>query len=222
VVVSLFSTNAFAKERAGSIGAYQRNREALQKLKEEDPKAAAELFSQGRALDPESGTLGFNEGSSRYRAGDFEESLHASEAAQARADQEGNPELYSASAYNRGAALEKLGKKEDAARAYLDGLRKAEAAKLTDLADELRRKLEQVQQDKKQQQQQQEDGEGGHPQQPQQQQQQQARRFRSDALTREDAERIMKELANREQGLREKLGKPKGRHGREQNLEKDW
>jgi rubrerythrin len=101
-------------------------------------------------------------------------------------------------------------------------LRKAESANLSELAQELRRKLEQVQQPKNEQQQQQQNQEGnpGDPQQQQQsQQQQQAKRFRSDSLTREDAERIMKELANREQGLREKLGKPKRRS---EDLEKDW
>lgn len=219
-----------AEERAGSLGAYQRNREALSKLKNQDPKTAADLFGEARALDPDSRVLPYNQGVSRYQSGDFERSLEAAEDAQTKADAGNDPDLFASSAYNRGAALEKLGKSEEAARAYLEGLRRADEAQLSDLSKKLRKKLEQVQQQKQQQKQQQgqqqekdQQGEGQGGQQQTQSQQSQGRRFRSDQLTREDAERIMKELANREQGLKQKLGKPKRSGSDPKNgPEKDW
>lgn len=236
--------------RQPPLGAYLDNEKGIQAFKDGKLEEAEKKFGNAQARDPNLPELQFNQGIIQLEKGDVDTAAQAFVDAAQTAARLGDPALESRSLYNLGGALGKKGDVQGAVGSYLGAIASAQRAKDAQLEADARRNLELlIQERQKQKQQEQKDGKSKddqekkegqeNPNQDQKDKKDESaqaknqpkkyedpsksrrRQFRSTKLSKEDAERVMAELSNRERELQGKLKKQKGNPGQEMN-EKDW
>jgi Ca-activated chloride channel homolog len=228
-----------AAAAAPPLDAYLENEKGLKAYGEGKVDEARQHFGSAQALDPSSPELEYNQGVVQLEQGDPES------AAQSFSRAMRDPRLAGKSLYNLGNALAKKGDVKGAIQSYLGSIGAAQRLKDADLESDARKNLELlIQQQQQQKQQSQNDQDQKDPKQDQQKDQGQddpkkqdnqaqnqpkrfrddskerrGKRFKSEKLKPEDAERVMAELQEKERELQAKLKK---QNGNPQPNAKDW
>lgn len=238
----LFSAEAQAKD---TVGSYYQNQKGLEAFSKGDLDQAKEYFNRAQQSDESRTELKFNQGVVELQKKNIEGALENFSGSAEAALSKNNPSLAARSFYNLGATLEGKGDTDSALGAYLNALEAAQKAKDPEFESDVRKKIElMTRQDEKKQKQKPEGDEGKNGQDPQgksgdksdkdssskkdKQDQGQApkhfkdppsggKMFKSQKLSKEDAERVMNELSERDRQLQQKLKKQKG----PANLDKD-
>lgn len=166
-------------------------------------------YQRAEVLEPDATAIHFNIGNTYYRLGKYQEAL--SELSLAAIDR--SPERKAAALYNMGNALYRAGRLDEAIASY----------KLALLANpndrQAKENLEFCLKKKKEQQQQDSTGQQQPQQQPQPEQKQQERRPQPQSgMSRDQAERILQAVENKERKTQKEAHRPR----RRQQVEKDW
>jgi Ca-activated chloride channel family protein len=224
------------------VGAYMENERGVDAFKDGKIDEAKKKFGAAQALDPSRPELQFNQGVIQLKEGDVDGAIEGFAGAARGAQGRESPRLEGEALYNLGGALTQKQDYSGAIRSYLGAIDAARRAEDGALEDDARKNIEllikKIKQQKQQQQQRSKDGKS-QDQQPQSGdekedkggEKEQAQRyketpkdkrrdqFRSLKLSKEDADRVMAELSNRERDLQIKLNKQRGRP---QSQQKDW
>ncbi|MGK5085937.1 VWA domain-containing protein [Bdellovibrionota bacterium FG-2] len=222
-----------------SLPVYLENKRGLEAFQEGKMDEAKQRFGAAQAQDPALPELDFNSGVIQLNEGNADGAAQAFQ----NSAQKGNEELKAKSLYNLGLALSKKGDVPSAVQSYAGAIQSAQQAKNPQVEADARKNIEllikQEQQKKQQQKDQQKDKQKDSQKEQQKEQEKQKEKqqqqkpgkyqetsaeakkdqFKSKHLSKEDAERVMAELSNREKDLQAKLKKQKGK---QQSNPKDW
>jgi Ca-activated chloride channel homolog len=231
-----FSLPSYAK-KSPPLSAYLENERGMKAFQKGEIEKARKKFNAAQALDPLRPELQFNQGVMRLQEGNKEGAIQDFSGALENARQWHDPNLIGSSAFNLGHALTQKGDVPGAVRAYLDAIEAAKLAKNPELENAARKNLELLaevrKQQKKDQNQSKENSESSESTENSKEKQttddkknykdpSKSRRkkdFQSQKFSKEDAERVMAELSNREKELQAKLKKQKGN---QKTVVKDW
>ncbi len=232
------------------LDAYLENEKGVKAYKEGKIEDAKKSFGSAQAHDPQNPLLQFNQGVVQLRNGEIDAGMQALGSALDGALRQGNQKLAADSLFNMGAAYEKKGDIEGALKSYLGAIEASRAGKDSKLEQDSRKNIELLyrrQQEQKQKEQAQQEGKDGEPDPSKSQDSKDSKdkkdsqeqknkdqskqysetpkrdrkqEFKSEKMSKEDAERVMAELQSRERELQEKVGKnkPQARG----NDVKDW
>jgi Ca-activated chloride channel family protein len=238
-VTGLFSTKVYA----APLETYLANEKGIKALSEGKVDEARKQFGDAQARNPDLPELLFNQGVVQLQGGDAESAVQAFAGAAKAAEQKNQPGLVGRSLYNLGGVQAQKGDVPGAVRSYAAAIERAKLAHDTKLEADARKNLELLvqqqqqqqkqKQDQKQDQKQEKDQKQDQKQQQQEQKQDQQQKqdqkysetprrkqqFNSPKLSKEDADRVMAELSNRERELQAKLKKQKGKATA---VQKDW
>jgi Ca-activated chloride channel homolog len=227
---------AYGSDTSGvSIGTYLENEKGLKAFSQGNMEEAKKSFGEAQARSPMLPELQYNQGVIQMQEGEMDWAAHGFEGAVKGALERNDPRLLGSAFFNLGNALASKEDVNGAIQAYLKAIEAAKTGQDKALEDDARKNIEllmkQLKQNKEQQKQEQQNKQGqGQDQQKQDQEKQDQKnhgsprsqrrnQFKSEKLTKEDADRVMAELSNREQELKYKLSKQRGRP---QNQQKDW
>ena len=160
-------------------------------------------YQQAEVLEPDATAIHFNLGNTHYRLGDYQNALRELELVLS----DGDPGRRSDALYNMANVAYKSGQLDAAIQGYIGSL-------LIDPEDRQAKENLEFCLKKKQEQEQQPDS----TQQQQQQQQQQQPEPRPDEMNRDQAERVLQAIENKEKEQQEQRRLP----GRRREVEKDW
>lgn len=239
-VLALFSgISGSPQAYADPVKPYLKSREGKKLLEAGDLEGARARFSEARKADPERPDLIYNEGTAGVLSGDNDGASQRLEEAAGKAKAQGNSGLEAKSRFNLGISREKAQDVPGALKAYVDAIDAAQAARDPELEARARRNLRLLYKSQEQKQQQQKNDSDQQKEQKQQQQQKadakpeekendqkkyqqqpQQKKFQSQKLSKEDADRVLSELAAKEKELQGKLREKKGRSA--QAGGKDW
>jgi Ca-activated chloride channel family protein len=227
------------------LDVYLENERGLKAFRKGDVEEAKRKFGAAQAKDPTRPELQYNQGVVQLQEGDLEGSIEAfSNAARSSGP---DPALAGQSLFNLGAAQAKKGDAKSAIRSYLGAINEARQAGDESLEQDSRKNLELLVQQEQQQRKQQKNDKDNKDQKPKEDEQQKkdqenqgqgdqekkdqqkqanrykdepkTKRFKSEKLSPDDAERVMAELAGKERELQAKL---KQQHGNPSTNAKDW
>lgn len=222
----------------------ERGREAFEAGRVDEAKRR---FGAAQARAPESPELRFNQGSVQLKEGDVDGALQGFQGAAQGADRRGDASLAGRSWFNLGISQAQKGDTASAIGSYVQAIDRAKRSRDSEVERDARRNLELLirQQEQKKKEQKPEQGDkkegqqnpagddskkqpdSGQQQDPNKEKQEKRyqdpstgrRKFQSQKLSPEDANRVMDELSGRERELQARLRKQKGNPAA---TEKDW
>jgi tetratricopeptide (TPR) repeat protein len=228
--------------------AYYDVRKGNEKYVENDYQAAEELFRESIRKDPKPLESAYNLGNALYRQGKYEEAVNYFSAAAKKAEE---GETKARAYHNLGNALLKNQKLEESIEAYKKALlnnpkdeesrynlayaqqqlkQEQQQQQQEDQKQDQKEQQEQEEQEKQEQQEQQqeenqeeqkEQEQNQNEQEQKEEEQQQQEQQQQQQVSREDAERILEALNEKEKEVQEKLKKKKGKAVKI-DIEKDW
>jgi len=248
LVINLTLWTLFIPLSGFAQSAYQPIREGNMNFKNNDFSSAEEFYRQSIRKDGSLHESAFNLGDALYRQGKYEDAARYFQQAANKTD---NPKMKSEAYHNLGNALLKNKKSKEAIEAYKRALinnpknedsrynlayamrqqkqqqqqkqeNKEQKNQEQEKKQEEQQKEEQEQQEQEQEKEEQKQNQEKQEQQEQQEQkEQQQKQKQQQQLSREDAQRILEALNNKEKKVQEKLKKKKVKEV-EVNIEKDW
>ena len=232
-----------AEARQPQVGAYLENEKGLKEFGEGNLEEARKHVGSAQALDPSLPELDYNRGVIQLQEGDMDGAIEAFGKAA------GEPALAGRSQYNRGIAFGKKNDFSKAVRSYMEAIDTARRDHDETLEADARKNIELLmrerEQQKKESDQQKKDGQsdpnqkqkegdqekekkdqnGGNPKPDKPKQfadddpKQQRKNFKSQKLNRDDAERVMSQLNNKDRELQTRMNR---QNGTPQNVQNDW
>lgn len=234
ILLLLFGMSAGEAQAVG-LNDYYKNEKAKKALEEGNVETAAPLVEELNQKNPDSPITKYNQGILSERSGDFSNAVGQFQEAAKRALVEKKNDLAAKSLYNSAVVQEKAGDLDGAIDSYLQSIHQSEQSNNPDIAQSARKNLELVQLKQQQQKNKQNENDKDQKQDNQdksQDQQNQAqakkfqdpaknrRQFKSQSLDKDDAEKVLAELGQREKKLKDKLNQKKG--GQAMAGGKDW
>ncbi len=222
---------------------YQDNKHGVKAITEGKVDEARKWFGSAQSREPDQPALRYNQGLVEALQGNLDSASGIfGEVSQLPENKKGDQKLIDRSLYNLGSVLEKQGKMEDAVKAFSGAARHAEAAGDLGLAQDARLRIQAIavkQKQKKQQKQKEDEGKSGDNQSGKDKQSEQEdpgkkkdekkstpqtysnkQQYRSEAISKDDAEKVMEELSGKEKQLKMRL--KKSEYGKKQGKGKDW
>lgn len=223
----------------GELKTYLENQEGLGAFEDGNLDEAKKRFGSAEKLSPDLPELKFNQGVVELQNGNNDEAAEAFEWSANEALRMNKQDLAAKSLFNQGLAHSRSGDRDGAIDSYLKALAMAKASGNKKLETDTRKNIELLMQKPPQQQQQkgEQENKDSESQEKQNQDQkksqseeeknekdqkdqkkkperfaspQQKKKFQSEKLSKEDVERVMAELSNRERELQKKLRKQPG------------
>lgn len=223
----------------GDFDVYLENEKGLKKMEEGKVSEAKKHFNNAQAKKPDSPELHYNQGAVHLQQGETELAINEFDIASRKGLEEGKLDLAAKGFYNLGSAFEANGKTEEAIVNHLKAIEVAKSVGDQEVEKESRKKIEsliQQKQDQKNKDQKQsqnnedkddkdkdkdKNSNSGNDQNKNKKYSRQnpKKQFESKTLRKEDAERVMAELSNKEKELQKKFKVQKGKGA---NDGRDW